>query len=49
MNGYVLDFEKPLVELQQKIDQLQMLSESKKIDVSGEIKSLTKQLNEMRF
>ena len=48
MNGYVLDFEKPLVELQQKIDELQMLSESKKIDVSGEIKNLTRQLNEMR-
>ena len=48
MNSYVLDFEKPLVELQQKIDELQTLSDSKQIDVSGEIKSLTKRLNEMR-
>jgi len=43
-----LDFEKPLVEVQQRIDELQLLSQSKKIDMSGEISALTKQLNEMR-
>ena len=48
MNSYVLDFEKPLAELQQQIDELRMLSESKKIDVSDEIKELTKRLNEMQ-
>ena len=48
MNGYVLDFEKPIAELQQQINELQMLSQSKKIDVSGEIKTLTKRLNDLR-
>ena len=48
MNNFVLDFEKPLAELQQKIDELQTLTDSNKLDVSGEIKSLTKRLNEMR-
>ena len=48
MNNFVLDFEKPLVELQQKIDELQTLTDSNQLDVSGEIKSLTKRLNEMR-
>ena len=48
MNSFVLDFEKPLVELQQKIDELHALSDGKGIDVSEEIKSLTKRLSEMR-
>ena len=48
MNNFVLDFEKPLAELQQKIDELQSLSSSNRLDVSGEIKSLTERLNEMR-
>ena len=48
MNNFVLDFEKPLAELQQKIDELQSLSSGNKIDVSGEIQSLTERLNEMR-
>ena len=48
MNSYVLDFEKPLAELQQEINELQMLSESKKIDVSSEIKTLKKRLDKMR-
>jgi len=48
MNNIVLDFEKPLVELQQKIDELKTLSDGKQPNVSEEIKSLTKRLNEMR-
>ena len=38
MNNFVLDFEKPLAELQQKIDELQTLTHSNKLHVSGEIK-----------
>ena len=48
MNNFYLDFEKPLAELQQKIDELQSLSTSNKLDVSGEIKALTERLYEMR-
>ena len=48
MNNFVLDFEKPLAELQQKIDELQSLSSNNKLDVSGEIKSLTERLSTMR-
>ena len=48
MNTFVLDFEKPLAELQQKIEELQLLSENEKADVSEEIKSLNKRLTEMR-
>ena len=48
MNNYVLDFEKPLAELQQKIDELQQLPEDKQTKASGEIKTLTKRLNGMR-
>ena len=48
MNNYVLDFEKPLAELQQKLDELRQLPEDKQTEASGEIKTLTKRLNEMR-
>ena len=48
MNNFYLDFEKPLAELQQKIEELQTLSSNNQLDVSGEIKSLTTRLGEMR-
>ena len=48
MNNFYLDFEKPLAELQQKIEELQSLSSNNKLDVSGEIKALTERLDEMR-
>jgi len=48
MNNVFLDFEKPLAELQQKIDELQKLSDSNSLDVSKEIRSLTQRLEEMR-
>ena len=48
MNNFYLDFEKPLAELQQKIDELQALSANNKLDVSGEIKALTERLDGMR-
>ena len=48
MSSYVLDFEKPLIELQQQIDELKARAEDKKTDVSNELKSLTRQLTEMQ-
>lgn len=48
MGIYVLDFEKPLAELQQQIDELQAQAEDKKTDVSGKLKALTKRLTEMQ-
>ena len=48
MTNFYLDFEKPLVELQNKIDELQTLSSNNQLDVAGEIKSLTERLDEMR-
>ena len=48
MNNFFLDFEKPLVELQQKIDELRTLSADNQLDVTGEIKSLTQRLEKMR-
>jgi len=48
MNSFVLDFETPLAELQQKIDELRAVAENGNSDVSEEIKSLTKRLAEMQ-
>ena len=48
MNSFVLDFETPLAELQQKIDELRAVAENGNSDVSEEIKSLTKRLTEMQ-
>ena len=48
MSAYVLDFEKPLVELQQQIDELRARAEDKNTDVSAELRKLTKQLTEMQ-
>jgi len=48
MNSFVLDFEKPLADLQQKIDELRAVAENGNSDVSEEIKSLTKRLTEMQ-
>ena len=41
MKSFFLDFEKPLMEIQQKIDELRTLSDDHRIDVSGELASLT--------
>ncbi|MBF5044061.1 acetyl-CoA carboxylase carboxyltransferase subunit alpha [Aggregicoccus sp. 17bor-14] len=40
--GYALDFERPLIELEKKIDELKTLSESGSVDVSSEISKLEK-------
>lgn len=42
-----LDFEKPIIELQEKIDELSSLNESKDVNLDGEIKKLQKRLNQM--
>jgi acetyl-CoA carboxylase carboxyl transferase subunit alpha len=40
MNGSGLDFEKPVIELEKKIEELKKLSSDGKMDLSGEIKKL---------
>ncbi|MBQ9501022.1 MAG: acetyl-CoA carboxylase carboxyltransferase subunit alpha [Lentisphaeria bacterium] len=42
-----LDFEKPISELQKKIDELEKLSQGSQIDVSDELKALTAKLTKM--
>lgn len=42
MNGTGLDFEKPILELEQKIEELKKFSDAQQIDVSQEIKRLEK-------
>ena len=44
MSSYVLPFEKPIVELENKLDELRSFSETQDIDVSSEIKSLEKKI-----
>lgn len=48
MAEFHLDFEKPLVELKNKIHELQKFSETSKIDVSLEIAALQKKIEETR-
>lgn len=45
---YYLDFEKPVQELEQKIEELKRLSNGKEIKISTEIKRLEKKAKEMR-
>ena len=47
MTETYLDFEAPIAELQKKIDELEKLSSSNKIDVSKEIEALTERLKDM--
>jgi acetyl-CoA carboxylase carboxyl transferase subunit alpha len=46
MAKVVLDFEKPIFELEQKIDEIRKLSDD--VDVSDEIKTLEKKVNQLR-
>ncbi len=48
MNKQTLDFEKPLVELEQKIEELKKQSEDRNIDLGGEILGMQKKLESMR-
>lgn len=45
---YYLEFEKPIEELELKIDELKRLSDGKDIDIGAEIKKLEKKAKEMR-
>ena len=47
MNELKLEFEKPILELQKKIEEMQNFSSTNKIDVSEEIAALSKKLEEM--
>lgn len=46
MNRNILEFEKPIIELEQKIDEMRKLSDS--LDISNEISKLEKKVNELR-
>lgn len=48
MNGTGLDFEKPVLELERKIEELKRFSSDKQIDVSEEIKTLEKKAEQIR-
>ena len=48
MNKQTLDFEKPLVELEQKIEELKKQSEDRNIDLGGEIRGMQDKLESMR-
>lgn len=48
MNASGLDFEKPILELERKIEELKNLTETEKIDLSSEIKQLTQRLEELK-
>ena len=45
---YALDFEKPLAELEQQIDDLQRLGRDRQIDVDGELQGLQSKLEALR-
>jgi len=46
MNG--LDFERPILELEKKIEELKIFTSQRKIDLSNEIKKLEEKLNQLR-
>src|SRR4030043_331706 len=48
MIKYYLKFEKPIEEIEMKIDELKRISDGKDIDISSEIKKLEKKVKELR-
>jgi len=48
MNGTGLDFEKPILELERKIEELKKFTSSEKIDLSSEIKKLDDKLDRVK-
>ncbi len=48
MNGSGLDFEKPILELERKIEELKKFTSSEKIDLSSEIKKLEDRLENLK-
>jgi acetyl-CoA carboxylase carboxyl transferase subunit alpha len=48
MIRYYLEFERPIEELETKIEELKRISDGKDIDISGEIKKLDKKVRDLR-
>ncbi|HIE44400.1 MAG TPA: acetyl-CoA carboxylase carboxyl transferase subunit alpha, partial [Candidatus Omnitrophica bacterium] len=48
MIRYYLDFEKPIEELENKIEELKRISDGKDIDISSEVKKLEKKVKNLR-
>ena len=48
MNASGLDFEKPIIELERKIEELKSLTETEHIELSSEIKQLTQRLRKLK-
>lgn len=48
MNGSGLDFEKPILELERKIEELNNLTQTEKIDLSSEIEQLNQRLDKLK-
>ena len=48
VNGTGLDFEKPILELERKIEELRKFSSSEKLDISPEIKKLEEKLGKVK-
>ena len=48
MNGFTLDFEKPIVELERKIEELKKASQEGNIDVSQELEQLKKKTLQLK-
>jgi acetyl-CoA carboxylase carboxyl transferase subunit alpha len=48
LNGGGLDFEKPILELERKIEELRNLTKSEDIDLASEIKQLTQSLDKLK-
>jgi acetyl-CoA carboxylase carboxyl transferase subunit alpha len=46
--AYYLEFEKPLEELETKIEELKRLSDGRELDITSEIKKLVKKANDLR-
>ena len=46
--AYYLDFEKPLEELESKIEELKRLSDGQELDISSELRKLEKKTKEMK-
>jgi acetyl-CoA carboxylase carboxyl transferase subunit alpha len=48
MNGHGLDFEKPVIELEKKIQELRSFISEKKIDLSSEVRHLEEKLESLK-
>ena len=48
MANHILDFEKPIIELEQKLEELHTLSDSENLDYSDEIQKMRKTLDQLK-